>query len=415
MGVLVNVMNEYKSLTAASNEAYHIRQEGKAVGNRDDNFKKENINILQMMGREPVENYKKYFKEHMHLGYNAYKEELKENDFVMPRDGKDITKIEGLIVCMPEKISLKELTDRSFDKKELLLFCTDYIERFLEEDEKFKNCKVLNAILHMNEVYYPVFEETEDGRIRKLSEEERREQAYVKPHMHIDYIPLVKAEKKGKEYLKLSRKELWKSKSKYYNSYREFNDRCHEAVGKQYGYERGSKWEDFGERVIKKVNGEKVKEYKKMQDYQLDETVRQYNRYEMQLKNDIEEAKQKKKKELEKKLEKELKELKEDMEADHIIHIEDEVKRSIYVLDKNGEILRDEYGNGIFTEYGEELRNGILAEAIKIDLNRLEQYGKERDILDWLRERPELMEDVHRKIRQERVGWGIENNIDKGR
>lgn len=415
MGVLVNVMSEYKSLRAATNEAYHIRQEGKAVGNRDDNFKKENVNILQMMGREPVKNYKKYFKEHMHLGYNAYQEDLKEDDFVMPRDGKDITKIEGLIVCIPEKISLKELTDGTYNKKDLLFFCSDYIEGFLEQDEKFKNCKILDAVLHMNEVYYPVFEETEDGKLRKLSEEERKEQAYVKPHMHIDYIPLVKAEKKGIEYLKLSRKDLWKSKSKYYNSYREFNDRCHKAVGDQYGYERGTKWEDFGERVTKKVNGEKVKEYKKLHDYQLDETARLYNRYEMQLINEIKEAKQKKKKELEDKLEEELEEIRKDMEAEQIIHIEDEVKRSIYEVDKDGEVLKDKYGNDIFTEYGEELRNGIFADVMKVDLNRLEQFGKEMDILEYLRDNPETMEEVHRRIRMEREGWGIKEDINRGR
>ena len=429
MGVLVNVMSEYKSLNSANNEGFHIRQEGKAVGNRDDGLKKENMNILESMGVTPVTNYRKYFNKHKHVGYNAYKEEFGEGDFVLPRDGKDVTKMEGLIVCMPEKIYLKDLLKGNFDKKRIISFCKDYIKKFLRMDEKFKDCKILDAVLHMNEVYYPAFEETEEGRLRRLTEKEKRERAYVKPHMHIDYIPLVKAEKKGKEYLKLSRKEVWKSKGKYYDSYREFNDRCHKAVGESYGYERGAKWEDFSERVIKKANGEKVKEYKKMKDYQFDETVREYQQYELQLRNDIEELKKKRKEELdreqkeiekrEKELREEHKKIREYMRKNKIEEIEDkvvrelqaEVVRSIFETDEKGNILTGPDGNCIFTEHGENLYQGIVSKAFNVDLDRVKEHYMEMDILQYLRDNPSVMKDVYSQIEEMENGKEYQEEI----
>ena len=50
----------------------------------------------------------------MHIVYNAYKEDLKEGDFVLPRDGKDISKVESIVVAPDIKIPLKDLKDFNF-------------------------------------------------------------------------------------------------------------------------------------------------------------------------------------------------------------------------------------------------------------------------------------------------------------
>lgn len=272
-GTVINVMSKAKTKSASKNLGWHNSQKGNPTGNRDDDYKKYNFDVLAMQGIETIDNYNKYFKEHAHIGYNAHKEELSEGDFVVPRNNDTISKIESIIVAPPIKILIKDIG--SFDFSEVQCFFDDYIHSFIKKDNRFKDVKILSAKVHCNEVYYPRFEEIEqpDGttRLRRLSREESIDRAYIKVHMHLDYIPLVQAEKDGIKFLKLSSKDIWKAeKGKYFNSFTEFNDRFHNAIGKSYGLDRGQKWEEWDLRVQKKKNGELVKENRALSQWQLD-------------------------------------------------------------------------------------------------------------------------------------------------
>lgn len=285
-GIVINIMKKAKKPTASKNMAWHNSQMGKPTGNRDDNYKKYNFDALTMQGEETISNYNKYFKEHAHIGYNAHKEELRPGDFVVPRDNDTITKIESIVVAPPVKVLVKDI-DR-FDFAEVQCFFDDYIHSFIKRDSRFKDIKILSAKVHCNEVYYPRFEEITqpDGttRLRRLSREESIDKAYIKVHMHLDYIPLVQVEKDGIKYLKLSSKELWKAdKGRYFSSYSQFNDRFYSSIGKSYGLDRGQKWEEWDLRIQKKNNGELVKENRDLSDWQMDIDEELKNRYIAQL------------------------------------------------------------------------------------------------------------------------------------
>lgn len=285
-GTVINVMSKAKTKSASKNLGWHNSQKGNPTGNRDDDYKKYNFDVLAMQGVETIDNYNKYFKEHAHIGYNAHKEELNEGDFVVPRNNDTISKIESIIVAPPVKVLVKDID--SFDFSEVQCFFDDYIHSFIKKDSIFKDVKILSAKVHCNEVYYPRFEEIEqpDGttRLRRLSREESIDRAYIKVHMHLDYIPLVQAEKDGIKFLKLSSKDIWKAeKGKYFNSFTEFNDRFHNAVGKSYGLDRGQKWEEWDLRVQKKKNGELVKENRALSQWQLDIDEELNKRYIAQL------------------------------------------------------------------------------------------------------------------------------------
>jgi hypothetical protein len=99
-GTVINVMSKAKKKTQIRNLGAHNAQIGKAVGNRDDSLKGFNFDVLELGGEKSISNYDKYIREHMHIGYNAYKEDLKEGDFVLPRDGKDISKVESIVVAI---------------------------------------------------------------------------------------------------------------------------------------------------------------------------------------------------------------------------------------------------------------------------------------------------------------------------
>ncbi len=286
MGILINNISRLKSKTNIKNLEYHNKQKGKATGNRDDDYKKYNFDALQLSGQKPIENYNKYIEEHSHIGYNSYKDELKEDDFIMARSGDSIRKLESICVAPPIKILLSEIDEYDYGIIQDLF--DDYLD-FMKNDEKLKNVKILSANAHLNEIYYPTFERNENGKLRKLSEVERKERAYIKPHLHIDYIPLIAEEKDGKKYLKLSSKEIWKADSddKYFSTYSKFNDRCYEKIGKKYGFERGEKWEEWDERIQKKNNGEKIKEQRKLFDFQMENDENEYNEWKEQLIDEI--------------------------------------------------------------------------------------------------------------------------------
>lgn len=292
-GIVINVMSKAKKKSASKNLGWHNAQKGKATGNRDDDNKKYNFDVLAMQGIKPIDNYNRYFKDHAHIGYNAHKEELEEGDFVVPRDNDTVSKIESIIVSPPVKVLIKDID--TFDFSEVQCFFDDYVHSFIKMDSKFKDVKVLSAKVHCNEVYYPRFEEVEqpDGttKLRRLSQKESVDKAYVKIHMHLDYIPLVEAEKEGKKFLKLSSKDIWKAeKGRYFDSFREFNDRFHEAVGKSYGLDRGQKWEEWDIRVQKKNNGELVKEARRLSAWQLDRDEELNKRYREQLEQEAKSA-----------------------------------------------------------------------------------------------------------------------------
>lgn len=312
-GILINIMSKAKKTRAITDLRGHNAQSGKATGNRDDKYKKYNFDVLEMQGIKSVDNYNKYFKQHAHVGYNAHKEELAEGDFVVPRLNDTITRVESIIVCPPVKVLASEID--KFDFSEVQCFFDDYIHEFMKKDSKFKDVKILSAKVHCNEVYYPRFEETNiynpDGskRLRRLSRQESIERAYIKIHMHVDYIPLVEVEKNGIKYLKLSSNDLWKAqKGRYFDSFREFNDRFFEAVGKGYGLDRGQKWEEWDVRVQKKNNGELVKENRRLSDWQLDREDEYTKRYLAQLQEEIKTAS----KEQKAKLEEEIKQLEDE-------------------------------------------------------------------------------------------------------
>lgn len=65
-GVVINIMSKAKKTKAISNLLAHNKQAGKATGNRDDNYKKYNFDVLEMQGEKSIDNYNKYFKEHAH-------------------------------------------------------------------------------------------------------------------------------------------------------------------------------------------------------------------------------------------------------------------------------------------------------------------------------------------------------------
>lgn len=284
-GIVINIMSKAKKASQQRSLSIHNYQVGQPTGNRDDNLKRYNFDVLEMQGMETVQNYNKFIKEHMHVGYNAHKEELKKDDFVLPRDAADITKLESIIVAPDVKVPLKDIKD--FDFSELQCFFDDYIFRFLKKDSKFKDIKILSAKVHCNEVFYPRFKEVEENGVKKLvklSKKESYELAYIKPHMHLDYIPLVEAEKNGIKYLKCSSKDLWKAqKGRYFDSFREYNDRFYEAIGKAYGVDRGQKWEEWDERVQKKNNGEAVKKTIRLSEWQIKKEEEMNQRYIKQL------------------------------------------------------------------------------------------------------------------------------------
>ena len=138
-GTVINVMSKAKTKSASKNLGWHNSQKGNPTGNRDDDYKKYNFDVLVMQGEETIDNYNKYFKEHAHIGYNAHKEELSEGDFVVPRNNDTISKIESIIVAPPVKVLVKDI--ESFDFSEVQCFFDDYIHSFIKKDSIFKACK----------------------------------------------------------------------------------------------------------------------------------------------------------------------------------------------------------------------------------------------------------------------------------
>lgn len=108
-------------------------------------------------------------------------------------------------------------------------------EAFFQKELKalqkyFPDMIILSAHVHRDEIFHPLDEE-----MKALFPEGK-----VTTHMHVIAIPIVQDKKS--DCKKISITELWKGKF----SYRKFQDYMYNAVGKEYGFDRGEK-HDFGE------------------------------------------------------------------------------------------------------------------------------------------------------------------------
>ncbi len=127
---------------------------------------------------------------------------------------------EFLVYPPNEKISEMSLEEQDiFFKKEL-----QAIQNY------FPYLIILSANVHRDEAFHP-----KDKEMKALFPEGK-----VTPHMHVIAIPIVHDKKK--DCKKISITELWKGQF----SYRKFQDYMYNAVGKDYGFDRGE-MRDFGE------------------------------------------------------------------------------------------------------------------------------------------------------------------------
>lgn len=241
------IVSEKVTGTAINNLEAHIKQIVLS-GNAMAEYQKYNYSFA---GDFEGQRYRDVIKRHLKKGTKFDKSTLGEKDFWVGRtykksSGKTTTYVESMTVCPPIKIHPDQI--EQFLQSEENTYFEDYIF-FLRHDERFKNCLYLDFKVHMDEVYVPESITLEDGTERLLKEEERWQYAYIKPHMHITYIPLVKDidAKTGTEYLKLSRKDLWHSDAGFSRSYSEFLDRKYVAVDMEHGFERGQIYESMSE------------------------------------------------------------------------------------------------------------------------------------------------------------------------
>lgn len=127
---------------------------------------------------------------------------------------------EFLVYPPSEKISEMSLEEQeAFFKKEL-----QAIQNY------FTDIIILSANVHRDEIFHP-----KDEEMKALFPEGK-----VTPHMHVIAIPIVHDKKKDCKRISIT--ELWKGQF----SYRIFQDYMYNAVGKEYGFDRGEK-HDFGE------------------------------------------------------------------------------------------------------------------------------------------------------------------------
>lgn len=245
--VAVVVVDEKTSRTAINNLEAHIRQRV-LKGNAREEYAKYNYSF-------PTEysgvHYRKVLNEHLKKGTKYDKSSLGEKDFWVGRtykknSGKSTTYVETMTICPPFKIHPDEID--AFLQSNDNCYFADIVD-FLMMDEKFKDVVFLDRIVHLDEVYVPESITLPDGTEKMLSPEEQWEHAYIKPHMHISYIPTVKVhdDKSGADYLKLSRKDLWHSDKGFSKSYSEFLDRKYHAVDCEYDLERGEIYEEMPE------------------------------------------------------------------------------------------------------------------------------------------------------------------------
>lgn len=270
---LINVTKKRKSKSVINNTEFHdTRNDGKAIagGSQIEDYRVYNTEVVPT-----VKGFNKYIKKHGHVGYNGADEiEDRKTDFVIPRITKDTCLMDTMIISPGFRIPASEKAIEEFMASGDMQFFYDYVNEFMASDIKLKDSKVLSAIVHFDEVHFPRSEYDENGDwIRDYTDEESLKLAYIPVHMHVNYLPLTKeVDKAGNEYLKLSHKEIWRSeKGRYWQSYKEFNDRQYEAVGKKYGRSRGNIWEDWKTRIQEAENGKKAKKKRDLTNFIMDQ------------------------------------------------------------------------------------------------------------------------------------------------
>lgn len=270
---LINITKKRKSKSIINNTEFHdTRNDGKAVagGSQVEEYRIYNTEVVPT-----VKGFNRYIKNHSHVGYNGADEIVdRETEFVIPRITKDTCLMDTMIISPGFRIPASEKAIEEFMASGDMQFFYDYVNEFMANDPKLKHCKILSAIVHFDEVHFPRSEYDENGDwVRDYTDEESLQLAYIPIHMHVNYIPLTKEkDKDGKEYLKLSHKEIWRSeKGKYWQSYKEFNDRQFESVGKKYGLGRGNIWEDWKTRIQEAENGKKAKKKRDLTNFIMDQ------------------------------------------------------------------------------------------------------------------------------------------------
>ena len=289
---LINITKKRKSKSIITNTEYHdTRGNGLAPvgGSQIAEYRIYNTEIV-----ETVQGFNKYIKKHGHVGYNGADEiKDREKDFVIPRITKDTCLMDTMIISPGFRIPASEEAIEEFMRSGNMQFFYEYINEFMKNDPKLKDCKVLSAIVHFDEVHFPKSEYDDEGKwVRDYTDEESMALAYIPVHMHVNYLPLTRVvDKEGREYLKLTHKEIWKSeKGKYWQSYKEFNDRQFAAVGKKYGLSRGNIWEDWKTRIQEAENGKKAKQKRDLTDFIMDreqERVDGIKRQQSQLQEEV--------------------------------------------------------------------------------------------------------------------------------
>lgn len=240
----VVVMKERTSRSEINNAEAHTKQKV-LTGNAREDLRKYNYSLpTKYSGMK----YRDVIFNKLHTGTKFDKSQLAEDEFWCGRtykkkSGKTTCYMETMTVCPPWKIHPSEI--ETFLASNANEYFADF-KRFLEQDERFKDVIFLDFQVHMNECYYPETRELPDGTIELIPEEEREKYCYIKPHMDISYIPVVRDtdKKTGKSYLKLSRKDLWHSDNGFSRSYSEFLDRKME-LDKEYEFERGNVYQDM--------------------------------------------------------------------------------------------------------------------------------------------------------------------------
>lgn len=242
----IAVITEYTTRRQVNNLEAHVRQYV-LKGNARAEYSKYNQSLIDNHEKQP---YRKTIWGHLKTGLKYDKSKLEQNDFwagrvYNPKSSKSTTYAESLIIAVPYKVHPDDLD--SFLKSDEYRYFDDIL-KFLKSDV-LKDAIILDAEIHNNEIYVPETITLEDGTVKLLSESERWAHSYCKPHMHLVYVPTVKVkDKTGIEFLKLSRSDMWRSKSgRFSTSYTEFNDRKYEAVDKNYGMVRGTVYAELPE------------------------------------------------------------------------------------------------------------------------------------------------------------------------
>lgn len=204
----------------------------KNYGNKNINSSLTHLNTCIVNNLKDGETYLTAFKRMYENG--DFKGQLKVQGAV----DKQTKFLDEFLVYPPnEKISEMSLEEQeAFFKKEL-----QAIQNY------FPDMIILSAHVHRDEAFHPLDEE-----MKALFPEGK-----VTPHMHVIAIPIVHDIKKDCKRISIT--ELWKGQF----SYRKFQDYMYNAVGKEYGFDRGEK-HDFGEaRKHLEVEAFKLKEAEK--------------------------------------------------------------------------------------------------------------------------------------------------------